>query len=118
MATINTTALDAALAVIDNATTLHICDAEPANFAGVAGTSLGNDSISFTGPVNGDVSGRKVTVSAISGASVTGTGTASYWALVDGSTLYATGELDSPQGVVSGNTFSLAAFDIEIRDPV
>ena len=117
MATISNAALDSALEVIDNATTLHICSTEPASFAAVSGVSLGDAAVTFTGPVDGDVSGRKVTVSAITTQPVTGTGTATYWALVDGTTLYATGALDSPQGVVSGNTFSLAAFDIEIRDP-
>jgi hypothetical protein len=116
MATLDNSVFDAALGVIDNATTLHITWAEAVS-GNVSVITLGNHPVSFTGPVDGDVSGRKVTINAISGGTVTGTGTASHWALVDGSTLYATGSLNETQEVSAGNTFSLAAFDIEIRDP-
>lgn len=118
MPTVNDSALDAALAIIDDATTIHITSAEATSFANVSAVTLGNNAVTFTGPVDGDVSGRKITVDAVSGATVTGSGTATHWALVDGATLYATGSLDAPQAVVTGNTFSLGAFDIEIRDPV
>ena len=118
MAYINDNAFDAALDYIgDNATTLHICSQEPATRAEAAVTyTLGNKAISFTGPAAGDTSGRKITVDAITDGSVTGDGTASHWALVDGSVLYATGALSESQGVTDGNTFTLDAIDIEIRD--
>jgi hypothetical protein len=105
------------LAVVDNATTLHITSSEASSFANVASVTLGNSAITFTGPTNGDVSGRKVVVNAITSGTVTGTGTATSWALVDGSVLYATGSLSSSQSVTSGNAFTLAAINIEIRDP-
>ena len=63
--------------------------------------------------------GRKVTVAQITDGTVTGTGTATHYALVDVSNtrLLATGALTASQSVTSGNTFTLAAFDIGIPDP-
>jgi len=50
--------------------------------------------------------------------SITGTGTATHYAISNGSdTLYATGSLSASQAVTSGNTFTLAAFTIAIPDP-
>jgi len=118
MAKIHDDALDACLEVIDDATVLHICSSEPANYAAVSGASLGTKSSpGFTGPADGDASGRKITVDAITDGSVTSTDTATHWALVDGSRLLATDALASSQSVTSGNTFTLTAFDIELPDP-
>ena len=63
--------------------------------------------------------GREVTVSAITDGSVTGTGTAGFYALVDSSNsrLLAAGPLDTTQSVTSGNTFTLTSFKIGIPDP-
>jgi len=119
MSFIHDDALDAALGVIDDATALHICSAEPSTYAEATSTyDLGDKSSpSFTGPVNGDTSGRKITVDAITDGSVTATDTATHWALVDGTRLLAAGSLSSSQAVTSGNTFTLTAFDIEFPDP-
>jgi hypothetical protein len=58
-------------------------------------------------------------VSAVSAGTVTGTGTATHWALVDtgNSRLLAAGSLSASQGVTSGNTFDLTSFDIGIPKP-
>jgi len=118
MATLDDSVFDAGLNVIKTGTILHICSAAPANYAGIAAVTLGNKATpTFTGPTNGDVSGRKVTVDAITGGTVTGTATAAYWALATGSVLLGTGALTAPQAVTTGNTFTLSAFDIEMRDP-
>jgi hypothetical protein len=62
--------------------------------------------------------GREVEVAAISDGEVTGTGTASHWAITDGSSvLIAAGALSASQAVTDGNTFTLAAFKIGIPDP-
>jgi len=81
---------------------------------------LGNEtSISISAPADASPNGRKVTLAAITGASVTGTGTATHYAIVDtsNSRLLATGSLSASQAVTSGNTFSLTASDIRIPDP-
>lgn len=118
MAFIGDDVFDAALNEIKTATTLVICSAEPANYAGISAVELGSKSSpTFTGPVNGDTSGRKVTVDAITAGNVTATGTASHYVLHDGVSLLAAGSLASSQAVTNGNTFTLTAFDIEFPDP-
>ena len=88
--------------------------------ATTAGTySLGNKTGLNTGaPADAATgTGRRVTVPAITDGTVTNSGTATHWALTNGSnTLIATGPLSASQAVTSGNTFSLDAIDIIIRD--
>ena len=105
----------------DNGSRLDICSAEPANYTEATSTyTLGNKtSITYTGPQNGDSSGRKIIVDAISGGSVTATGTASHWAISKTTStvaLLTAKNLSSSQAVTNGNTFSLAAFNITIPD--
>ena len=118
MAYINDTVFDTGLALITaNADNLDICSAEPANYAGIAAVTLGTDTVTVGAAGAGSPSGRKVTVPAITAGSVTGTGTAAFWALHDGTaTLYASGPLTATQGVTSGNSFTLDAIDITITD--
>jgi len=104
--------------VIEN---LYITSAEATTYAEAQTTyKLGTKATpATTGPANGDVSGRKLTIDAITDGTVDSTGTATHWALTDNSEskLLATGALDSSQGVTATNTFTLTAFDIEIPDP-
>jgi hypothetical protein len=112
---------DLALAELDTATsTLHLCSAEPANYAGIAAVQLGTKTgLSIGAPADRTPNGRKVTVAAFSDGAVSATGTATHWAISKGgTTLMATGALASSQGVTNGNTFSLAAFDIGFPDAV
>lgn len=79
--------LDAALNHIkNNATSMVLCSSEPANYAGVAAVALADvtiDSSDFTGPADGDTSGRKLTVNAQTGVEVDATGTSTHVALLD-----------------------------------
>ncbi|MGB2046020.1 MAG: hypothetical protein ACPHUD_09840, partial [Porticoccaceae bacterium] len=82
--------------------------------------TLGNQtSIAISAPADRSGGGRKVTMSASSGGTVTGTGTATHYAIVDtgNSRLLVTGSLTASQSVTSGNTFSLEALDVGIPDP-
>lgn len=123
MASLADYVLDAALSKLDTeANRVDICSSEPTTYTAATSTAtLGNStSITISAPTNGDTSGRKVTLSAISNASVTGSGTATHFAISDtsNSRLLATGSLSGGgQSVTSGNTFSLTAVDIEIPDP-
>lgn len=120
MAYLHPDVLDNGLSVLDTATTtLHICSAEPADYAGVASVTLGNKTgLSIGAPENRTPSGRKVVVAAItSGGNVTGTNTATHWAIVDGTRLLAANSLASGQAVTNGNSFTLPAFDIGIPNP-
>ena len=105
----------------DNGTRLDICSQIPDTYAEATSTyTLGNKTgITYTGPADRSPNGRKTTVDAISGGAVTGTNTATHWAITKPTTttaLLAAGTLSVPQGVTNGNTFSLAAFDIGVPD--
>ena len=124
MASIADAIFDAGLTTIP-ATGLRvdICVTEPATYAAattIDANSLGNKTgLARTAPANGTIDGRKVQVAAITDGTVTGTGTqtAAFWAVTDGtSVLYATGALSAAQSVTNGNTFTLDAIDVTIRD--
>jgi hypothetical protein len=114
---------DAALSKLDTeADKLYICSQEPATFAAATTTyALGvKTSMSIGAATDRSPNGRKVIVAAITDGSVTGTGTATHWAIVDSvnSRLLATNALSASQSVTSGNTFTLQAFDIGFPDAV
>jgi hypothetical protein len=119
MAYVSDSAFDAALDYLrTNGTQIDICSSEPANFAGISAVTLGNKTgLTLGADANGATSGRKAQVPAITDGEVTGTGTAAYWALSNGSDeLVASGPLSASQGVTDGNTFTLASFDITFLD--
>jgi hypothetical protein len=119
VAYINDEVFDQGLDYADtNGTRLDICSQEPTTYAEATTTyTLGNDTVNTGATQNGATNGRRVIVPAITAGSVTGTGTATHWALTNGSnTLIATGALSSSQGVTSGNTFTLDAISITIAD--
>lgn len=120
MAFINDEVFDQGLDYADtNGTRIDICSQEPTTYAQATSTyTLGNKTGLNTGTTEaGATDGRRVIVPAITDGSVTGTDTATHWALTDGSAiLVATGDLSSSQAVTSGNTFTLDAISITIRD--
>jgi len=123
MAFIADRVLDNGLSALSaEATRLDICSSEPTSYTEATSTvTLGNKTgVSVGTPAARSPDGRKVTVASISDGSVSGTGTASHWALTDpgNSRLLATGSLSASQAVTSGNTFTLAAFDIGIPGAV
>jgi phosphatidylethanolamine-binding protein (PEBP) family uncharacterized protein len=122
MAFLNNDVLDDGLSVLsDDANRLDICSSEPSTYAEATSTlTLGNKtSYSVGAPEARTPDGRKVVAAAISDGDVTGTGTASHWAITDTSTsrLLAAGSLDTSQAVTDGNTFTIDAFDIGIPGP-
>lgn len=121
MATLNDRVYDNGLSVLDlEANAMHITSAEATSFANVASVTLGNStSLSIGAPKDRSGGGREVVVAAITDGSVTGTGTATHYAIVDtvNSRLLATGSLTASQSVTSGNTFTLSSVAIGIPDP-
>lgn len=112
---------DNGLNTLTNATkTLHITSQQVTTFANVATYTLGNKVSPSVGAPADHTTGRKVTAAAITGGSVTGTGTASHYCIVDtvNSKVLASQVLGSSQSVTSGNTFSLASFDIALPAPI
>ena len=86
----------------------------------MASVTLGNStSLSICAPQDRAGGGREVVVAAITDGSVTGTGTATHYAIVDtvNSRLLATSTLTASQSVTSGNTFTLSSVAVGIPDP-
>ena len=122
MATLNNKVFDEGLSVLDtDADKITITSQEATTYTEANATyALGaSTSVSIASPSDRSGGGREVVVSAISDGSVTGTGTATHYALVDvsESLLLATGTLTASQSVTSGNTFTLGSFTIGIPDP-
>lgn len=114
--------LDASLSYISaNADKAVICSAEPTSYAEANVTYALADYVpSFTGPADGDASGRKLTVDAETGIVIDASGNGTHVALLKTGTstlLYVT-TIAVPQALVAANTADLAAWDIEIADPV
>jgi len=115
--------LDLALAELDtNANRLDITSQVATTYTEAITTyTLGNKtSLSVGAPANATPNGRHVVVAAITDGSVTGTATATHWAIVDtvNTRLLATGPLSASQSVTSGNTFTLDAITIRFPDAV
>jgi hypothetical protein len=114
--------LDLALAEFDTATTtLYITSQVATTYTEASSTyKLGTKtSLSIGAPADRTPNGRKVTVASFTDGTVDATATATHWAITkSGTTLMATGPLSASQAVTSGNTFTLAAFDIGVPDAV
>jgi hypothetical protein len=122
MATLADRVFDNGLTVLDTeANRLDICSTEPTTYTQATSTyTLGNKtSLSIGAPADRTGGGREVTVASFTDGSVTASGTAAYYSIVDttNSRLLATGSLSSSQAVTSGNTFSISSFKIGIPDP-
>jgi hypothetical protein len=122
MATLDNRVFDNGLTILDTeANKVLVTSQEASTYTEANSTyALGNStSLSIGAPADRSGGGRKVAVASITDGSVTGTGTATHYALVDtnNSRLLATGALTASQAVTSGNTFTLATFDIGIPDP-
>lgn len=122
MAFLNDRVFDNGLTILDTeANAIHVTSQEATDYTEATSTyTLGNStSLSIGAPADRTGGGRKVAVAAISDGSITGTGTVTHYAIVDttNSRLLATAALTASQSVTSGNTFTLATFDIGIPDP-
>ena len=116
----NDSMLDAALSYIStNLAEMVVCSAQPTTYAEATSTYALADvavtSANVTGPANGSVSGRKITIDEQTGVTVDATGTATHVALVSADTLLYVDTCTS-QSLTSGTTITIPAWDIEIRD--
>jgi hypothetical protein len=105
----------------NNTENLYICSTLPTTFTEASSTyKLGVKATpTVSSPADRSGGGREVTISAITDGTVSGTGTAGFYALTDDSAskLLAQGDLNATQAVTSGNTFTLTSFKIGIPDP-
>lgn len=119
---LNDRVYDNGLTVLDTeASHLYINSTQPTTYTEAITTyALGVKATPTVGaPAAKAGGGREVTVSAITDGTVSGTGTAGFFSLVDSSNtrLLAAGPLSATQSVTSGNTFTLTSFKIGIPDP-
>jgi hypothetical protein len=122
MATLGDRVFDNGLTVLDTEANKIVITSQEATTYTEANTTyaLGNStSLSIGAPQDRSGGGREVVVAAITDGTVTGTGTATHYAIVDtvNSRLLATGSLTASQSVTSGNTFTLSSVSIGIPDP-
>jgi hypothetical protein len=116
---------DNGLTTLDTeANRIDICSALPTTYTAATSTySLGSASgANFPGigsPAAGSPDGRQVTVSAVTNGSVSATGTATHYAIVDtvNSRLLAAGALSASQAVTNGNSFTLTSAVIRFPAP-
>lgn len=120
--------MDAALAYIaDNGDKIAVCSMQPTTYTELSVTymlalhamTVGDGNGDYT-IADGDVSGRKLTMTAQSTISITNTGTAQHVAIGKSSAttnvlLVAT--LTSSQALTSGNDVSIPAFKYTLPDP-
>jgi hypothetical protein len=116
--------LDFGLNVIDTESThIHVCSAEPTDFANVASVTLGNKNFGAGNVAGspatgvGNANSRRVSTAAVTDGTVTAGGTATHWAITDqtNSRLNATGPLPASMVVVSGTVWTLGSFDVELN---
>lgn len=116
--------IDAALLYIKDAADagsvdLHICSADPATHTeATALYSLGyKEDIVISGPVDGDTGGRTITIAPITEGTVTATGAASHFALVNSVTseLLFSHVIGLSQVVTEGNEFTTNALPVNLK---
>ena len=105
------------LETIQTATIMTACNAEPTTRTEAVTTfALADVTPTFTGPANGDTSGRKITMDQKTGVTIDTTGTATHVALCDGSSLLYVTTCTS-QALTASNTMTFPAWDVEVADP-
>lgn len=97
-------------------TNIHICSAEPANYAGIAAVTLATAVISgsYT-KAAGDTSGRKNTLPAQTGVSISATGSATHVVVSNGTDTMRIVTTCTSQALTSGGTVDTSAFAHEIQ---
>ena len=115
--------LDKTLDEIATATKQVLCSAQPTTYTEANATyalaDIVIDGSDFT-KANGDVSGRKVTISAQSGVLIDTSGTGTHIALVrtaDSTLIYVTTCTSQAVTANGSNTVNMPAWDIELADP-
>lgn len=99
-------------------TKIHICSAEPANYAGIAALMLAEQTVVGSHvKANGASTGRKTTCPAQTAISITNTGSANHVVLSDGSANIKRITTCSAQSLTSGGTVDTNAFAHTVTDP-
>lgn len=118
---VNDDSMDAALNdTKNNVTQIHACSSQPTTRTEAVTTfqlaSATITSTDFTGPANGDTSGRKLTFDGKTGATIDNSGTATHVAMTDGTRLLDVTTCTS-QALTAAGTVDFGSFKREIADP-
>lgn len=104
----------------NNITERYICTGTPGDRAtaitNALATMTGLTSTNFTGPANGDTSGRKLTKNSETGDGIDATGTAATICYCTASLLLWRVDISPTQALTSGGTVDTNAHDHEIAD--
>ncbi len=126
---LNDDVLDGLLNVIKgDGTKLSLCEGQPSSYAeattlksagGKAVVVLTVDSAAYTGPSDGDASGRKLTVNERTGVTITEAGTITYLAIGDSvNTKLLLVTTTMSKAVTASQQVMIGEFKIEVSDPV
>lgn len=113
--------LDAALSFIRaQATAMVVVEGQPATYQSAEGEALATALVvpNDFAIADGQLSGRRLAITAKSGLSVDGAGTANHIALIDQNNetlLYVT--TCAPQALLAGSTVNISGWSVEIQDP-
>jgi hypothetical protein len=115
----NDAGADAALNYWTDATAMKACSAQPTTYAEANATyALGSSTPTFGAIADGDTSGRKRQINAVTGTSVATAGTVTHLALVktaDTTLRYVT--TTASQAISTGGTYDTGIWKIELADP-
>lgn len=107
--------------ILDSRETMYLCSAEPTTYDEASNTlRLGHKAAPpMTGPADGAVDGRQVSIDTFTDGSVTVTGTATHFALCDdtGQALLVVGALSASEAVTALDTWTVSSpITINLRD--
>ena len=115
------TVLDGLLEIINDATLMTVCNAQPTTYAEAATTFKLADVVMAGGDFtisNGDTDGRKVRVATKLAVPIDTTGTATHIALaISGSSTLLGATTCTSQALTSGGTVDIPVWDVEVADP-
>jgi hypothetical protein len=100
-----------------------VCEGQPTTYSHASqnkGTGDGKVLATITNPtitIADDTSGRKATMSAVTGTTIAVSGTADHIALTDGSSVLWFVTTATSQALVAGGTVDLPAWKINVKDP-
>ena len=113
--------LDGLLEIINDATLMTVCNAQPTTYAEAATTFKLADVVMAGGDFtisNGDTNGRKVRVATKLAVPIDTTGTATHVALaISGSSTLLGATTCTSQALTSGGPVDVPVWDVEVADP-
>lgn len=112
-------AVQDSMLTLTEGTALHICSAEPANYAGIAAVMLAQKTsgLGTHTKADGASTGRKTTCPAQTGIAISNNGAATHVVLSDGNSAIKRITTCASQALTAGGTVDTAAFAHTITDP-